>query len=204
METWGSYLGECVYTQDRPLKHVVSSLSAVCRPVANALVCRGGNRDLLVAFGISGVVSCDLARTVCLWHGCYRILVFVELTDDFYINFKCCLKPQFCSCGTTAEPRFHNGSVKSHYASKMGCKHLVDFEKKPSTRAYKNKICICIILNVILVCFIIRNLSYNNLTKLSENSFAKLVNLISLRLGHNFISHITEGAFRGLNTLRTL
>lgn len=44
----GSYLDECVYTQGRPLKHVVSSLSAACRPVANALVCRGGNRDLLV------------------------------------------------------------------------------------------------------------------------------------------------------------
>lgn len=61
-------------------------------------------------------------------------------------------------------------------------------------------------LNAVLVCFSIffRNLSYNNLTKLSEGSFAKLVNLNSLRLGHNSIIHITEGAFRGLSSLRTL
>lgn len=49
-----------------------------------------------------------------------------------------------------------------------------------------------------------RNLSYNNLTRLDEGSLAVLGELHSLRLGHNAISHIDEGAFRGLKALRVL
>lgn len=49
-----------------------------------------------------------------------------------------------------------------------------------------------------------RNLSYNNLTRLDEGSLSVLGDLHSLRLGHNAISHITEGAFRGLKALRVL
>lgn len=49
-----------------------------------------------------------------------------------------------------------------------------------------------------------RNLSYNNLTRLDEGSLSVLGELHSLRLGHNAISHITEGAFRGLKALRLL
>lgn len=49
-----------------------------------------------------------------------------------------------------------------------------------------------------------RNLSYNNLTRLDEGSLAVLGDLHTLRLGHNSISHITEGAFRGLKAVRVL
>lgn len=49
-----------------------------------------------------------------------------------------------------------------------------------------------------------RNLSYNNLTRLDEGSLAVLGDLHTLRLGHNSISHINEGAFRGLKALRIL
>lgn len=49
-----------------------------------------------------------------------------------------------------------------------------------------------------------RNLSYNNLTRLDEGSLSVLGDLHTLRLGHNSISHITEGAFRGLKALRIL
>ena len=49
-----------------------------------------------------------------------------------------------------------------------------------------------------------RNLSYNNLTRLDEGSLAVLGDLHALRLGHNSISHITEGAFRGLKAVRIL
>ncbi|MEQ2201049.1 hypothetical protein XENOCAPTIV_006768, partial [Xenoophorus captivus] len=48
------------------------------------------------------------------------------------------------------------------------------------------------------------NLSYNNLTRLDEGSLAVLGDLHTLRLGHNSISHINEGAFRGLKALRVL
>lgn len=49
-----------------------------------------------------------------------------------------------------------------------------------------------------------RNLSYNNLTRLDEGSLAVLGDLHTLRLGHNSISHIAEGAFRGLRAVRIL
>lgn len=49
-----------------------------------------------------------------------------------------------------------------------------------------------------------RNLSYNNLTRLDEGILSVLGDLHTLRLGHNSISHITEGAFRGLKALRVL
>lgn len=49
-----------------------------------------------------------------------------------------------------------------------------------------------------------RNLSYNNLTRLDEGILSVLGDLHTLRLGHNSISHITEGAFRGLKALRNL
>uniref|UniRef100_A0A8C6PV56 Leucine rich repeats and immunoglobulin like domains 1 n=1 Tax=Nothobranchius furzeri TaxID=105023 RepID=A0A8C6PV56_NOTFU len=45
------------------------------------------------------------------------------------------------------------------------------------------------------------HLEYNNLT---EGSLAVLGDLHILRLGHNSISHINEGAFRGLKALRVL
>lgn len=57
------------------------------------------------------------------------------------------------------------------------------------------------------VCFplpSLRILSFNNLTRLDEESLADLSSLSILRLGHNSISHIAEGAFRGLKSLRVL
>uniref|UniRef100_A0A8C5LDK1 Leucine-rich repeats and immunoglobulin-like domains 1 n=1 Tax=Jaculus jaculus TaxID=51337 RepID=A0A8C5LDK1_JACJA len=47
-------------------------------------------------------------------------------------------------------------------------------------------------------------LSFNNLTRLDEESLAELSGLSVLRLSHNTISHIAEGAFRGLKNLRVL
>lgn len=55
-----------------------------------------------------------------------------------------------------------------------------------------------------LCLFLSRNLSYNNLTRLDEGSLAVLVDLHTLRLGHNSISHINEGAFKGLKAVRVL
>lgn len=49
-----------------------------------------------------------------------------------------------------------------------------------------------------------RVLSFNNLTRLDEESLADLSSLSILRLSHNSISHIAEGAFRGLRNLRVL
>lgn len=57
------------------------------------------------------------------------------------------------------------------------------------------------------VCFplpFLRILSFNNLTRLDEESLADLSSLSILRLSHNSISHIAEGAFRGLKSLRVL
>lgn len=50
----------------------------------------------------------------------------------------------------------------------------------------------------------LRILSFNNLTRLDEESLADLSSLSILRLSHNSISHIAEGAFRGLKSLRVL
>uniref|UniRef100_A0A5F4WF96 Leucine rich repeats and immunoglobulin like domains 1 n=1 Tax=Callithrix jacchus TaxID=9483 RepID=A0A5F4WF96_CALJA len=47
-------------------------------------------------------------------------------------------------------------------------------------------------------------LSFNNLTRLDEESLAELSSLSVLRLSHNSISHIAEGAFKGLKSLRVL
>uniref|UniRef100_A0A8C9M1X5 Leucine rich repeats and immunoglobulin like domains 1 n=1 Tax=Panthera tigris altaica TaxID=74533 RepID=A0A8C9M1X5_PANTA len=47
-------------------------------------------------------------------------------------------------------------------------------------------------------------LSFNNLTRLDEESLADLSSLSILRLSHNSISHIAEGAFKGLKNLRVL
>ncbi|XP_036121981.1 leucine-rich repeats and immunoglobulin-like domains protein 1 isoform X5 [Molossus molossus] len=47
-------------------------------------------------------------------------------------------------------------------------------------------------------------LSFNNLTRLDEESLADLSSLTILRLSHNSISHISEGAFKGLRNLRVL
>lgn len=52
--------------------------------------------------------------------------------------------------------------------------------------------------------FFLRILSYNNLTRLDEGSLADLGGLHVLRLSHNSINHIAEGAFRGLKNLRVL
>lgn len=49
-----------------------------------------------------------------------------------------------------------------------------------------------------------RVLSFNNLTRLDEESLADLSSLSILRLSHNSISHIAEGAFKGLKNLRVL
>jgi len=49
-----------------------------------------------------------------------------------------------------------------------------------------------------------RVLSFNNLTRLDEESLADLSSLSILRLSHNSISHIAEGAFKGLRNLRVL
>lgn len=59
---------------------------------------------------------------------------------------------------------------------------------------------------LICVCFgcSCRSLSYNNLSRLDDDSLAVLGDLHTLRLGHNSISHIMEGAFRGLKALRIL
>ena len=59
-------------------------------------------------------------------------------------------------------------------------------------------VCVCVCVSYH------RNLSYNNLTRLDEGSLAMLGDLHTLRLGHNAISHINEGAFRGLRALRNL
>lgn len=50
----------------------------------------------------------------------------------------------------------------------------------------------------------LRVLSFNNLTRLDEESLAELSSLSVLRLSHNSISHIAEGAFKGLRSLRVL
>lgn len=42
------------------------------------------------------------------------------------------------------------------------------------------------------------------MTRLDEGILSVLGDLHTLRLGHNSISHITEGAFRGLKALRNL
>lgn len=47
-------------------------------------------------------------------------------------------------------------------------------------------------------------MSFNNLTRLDEESLADLSSLSILRLSHNSISHIAEGAFKGLRNLRVL
>lgn len=47
-------------------------------------------------------------------------------------------------------------------------------------------------------------MSFNNLTRLDEESLADLSSLSILRLSHNSISHIAEGAFKGLKNLRVL
>jgi len=52
--------------------------------------------------------------------------------------------------------------------------------------------------------FFLRILSYNNLTRLDEGSLADLGGLHVLRLSHNSINHIAEGAFKGLKNLRVL
>lgn len=52
--------------------------------------------------------------------------------------------------------------------------------------------------------FPLRILSYNNLTRLDEGSLADLGGLHVLRLSHNSINHIAEGAFKGLKNLRVL
>lgn len=54
------------------------------------------------------------------------------------------------------------------------------------------------------VVFLLRILSYNNLTRLDEGSLADLGGLHVLRLSHNSINHIAEGAFKGLKNLRVL
>jgi Leucine-rich repeat (LRR) protein len=50
----------------------------------------------------------------------------------------------------------------------------------------------------------LRILSFNNLTRLDAESLAELSSLTTLRLSHNAISHIAEGAFKGLKNLRIL
>lgn len=55
-----------------------------------------------------------------------------------------------------------------------------------------------------VACFSLRILSYNNLSRLDEGSLADLGGLHVLRLSHNSINHIAEGAFRGLKNLRVL
>lgn len=55
-----------------------------------------------------------------------------------------------------------------------------------------------------VVFFFLRILSYNNLTRLDEGSLADLGGLHVLRLSHNSINHIAEGAFKGLKNLRVL
>lgn len=52
--------------------------------------------------------------------------------------------------------------------------------------------------------FFLRILSYNNLSRLDEGSLADLGGLHVLRLSHNSINHIAEGAFKGLKNLRVL
>lgn len=51
---------------------------------------------------------------------------------------------------------------------------------------------------------LLRVLSFNNLTRLDEESLADLSSLSILRLSHNAISHVAEGAFKGLKSLRVL
>lgn len=58
--------------------------------------------------------------------------------------------------------------------------------------------------DVCLPLLILRILSFNNLTRLDEESLAELSGLSVLRLSHNAISHIAEGAFKGLKNLRVL
>lgn len=49
-----------------------------------------------------------------------------------------------------------------------------------------------------------RDLSFNHLTRLEETAFVGLGLLESLNLGENSISHLGEGVFSGLASLRTL
>lgn len=62
----------------------------------------------------------------------------------------------------------------------------------------------CIDKGCCCIFFPLRILSYNNLTRLDEGSLADLGGLHVLRLSHNSINHIAEGAFRGLKNLRVL
>lgn len=56
----------------------------------------------------------------------------------------------------------------------------------------------------ILAVFLCRDLSFNHLTRLEETAFQGLGFLESLNLGENAISHLAEGVFSGLASLRTL
>ena len=49
-----------------------------------------------------------------------------------------------------------------------------------------------------------RDLSFNHLTRLEETAFVGLGLLESLNLGENSISHLGEGVFSSLASLRTL
>lgn len=57
---------------------------------------------------------------------------------------------------------------------------------------------------VIFVVSLNRDLSGNHLTRLEETAFKGLDFLESLNLGENSISHLGEGVFSGLSSLRTL
>lgn len=48
------------------------------------------------------------------------------------------------------------------------------------------------------------NLSSNHLSRLEESSFSGLSLLQELHAGHNRVSFIADGAFRGLSNLQTL
>lgn len=58
--------------------------------------------------------------------------------------------------------------------------------------------------NCHIVVVLCRDLSYNHLTRLEETAFVGLGLLESLNLGENSISHLGEGVFSGLASLRTL
>lgn len=78
----------------------------------------------------------------------------------------------------------------------VGGRHWLARRSLENTK-WTDKSCCCIF-------FALRILSYNNLTRLDEGSLADLGGLHVLRLSHNSINHIAEGAFRGLKNLRVL
>lgn len=60
------------------------------------------------------------------------------------------------------------------------------------------------LIPIIFVVVLCRDLSFNHLTRLEETAFVGLGLLESLNLGENSISHLGEGVFSGLASLRTL